>query len=74
MLLADGKKFDVKAVKLITKKVGDITYELLLYKLETDAMQEIAYADKLEVKIGAYSGAIDGEARNSMRHLMLARK
>jgi endonuclease YncB( thermonuclease family) len=74
-LLADGKKkFDVKVMKLITKKVGDITYELLLYKLEADAMQEIAYADKLEVKIGAYSGAIDGEARNSMRHLMLARK
>lgn len=74
VLLADGKKFDVKPVKLITKKVGDFTYELLLYKLETDVMQEIAYADKLEVKIGVYSGAIDGEARNSMRHLMLARK
>jgi endonuclease YncB( thermonuclease family) len=74
VLLADGKKFDVKAMKLVSKKVGGLTYELLLYKLEADAMQEIAYADKLEVRIGAYSGAIDGEARNSMRHLMLARK
>jgi endonuclease YncB( thermonuclease family) len=74
VILADGKKFDLKPVNLTTKKNGGLTYDLLLYKLETDVMQEIAYADKLEVKLGAYSGAIDGEARNSMRHLMLARK
>jgi endonuclease YncB( thermonuclease family) len=74
ILMADGKKFDVKVMKLVSKKVGEMTYELLLYKLDNDAMQEIAYADKLEVKLGAYSGAIDGEVRNSMRHLMLARK
>ena len=74
VILADGKKFDLKPVNLTTKKNGGLTYDLLLYKLETDVMQEVAYADKLEVKLGAYSGAIDGEARNSMRHLMLARK
>lgn len=74
VIIADGKKINVKAIKLITKKDGGLTHELILYKLDDDVMQEIAYADKLEVQVGGYSSAIDGEARNSMRHLMLARK
>lgn len=73
-VFADGKKMDLKPVKLITKKDGGVTHELLLYKLDGEQMQDIAYSDKLEFKLGVYSGSIDGEARNAMRHLMLARK
>lgn len=73
-MFADGKKISLGKAKIITKKESGGTHELMLYRVDEEFMQNIAYADKLEVKIGSFSGAIDGEARNSMRHLMLARK
>lgn len=73
-MFADGKKISLGKAKIVTRKEGGGTHELLLYRVDEDFMQNIAYADKLEVKLGVYSGSIDGEARNSMRHLMLARK
>lgn len=72
--IADGKKISLGKGKILTRKEKGGTQELLLYRVDEEFMQNIAYADKLEVRLGAYSGSVDGEARNSMRHLMLARK
>lgn len=74
-IVADGKKLTLKPVQLVTGKKGDKNSEMLLYKLDEEAMQNIAYADKLEVKLGTLSAVtISAETRNMMRHLMLARK
>lgn len=74
-LVADGKKFTLKPIQLIAEKKGDKSYEMLLYKLDPDVMQDISYADKLHVKLGAFStSSINEETRNMMRHLLLAKK
>jgi hypothetical protein len=74
VVIADGKKFNIGPAKVTGKKGDDGVSELLFYKVPDEDMQEIAYADKLEVKIGAYSGTIGGEMKNSMRHLLLAKR
>lgn len=74
-LTIDGKRVTIKPLQLITEKKGDKNSELLLFKLEEDVMQNVAYADKLEIKLGTFAPvAINDETRNMMRHLMLARK
>jgi endonuclease YncB( thermonuclease family) len=74
VVFADGKKFNIGPAKVTGKKGEYGVAELLFYKVSDDDMQEIAYADKLEVKIGAYTGVIGGELKNSMRHLLLAKR
>jgi len=75
LIVADGKKFTLKPLQFLTDKKGGKNSEMLLYKLDEETMQNIAYADKLEVKLGTFStAAINDETRNMMRHLMLARK
>jgi endonuclease YncB( thermonuclease family) len=47
-------------------------WNVIFYKFDKEQMTQIAYADKLEIKLAGYSATIDDKAKNSMRHLLLA--
>jgi endonuclease YncB( thermonuclease family) len=70
---ADKAKYSMsKPTGVTVYGPADKNWKVIFYKFDKEAMQQIAYADKLELRLAGYSATLDDLAKNSLRHLLLA--
>ena len=69
--IADGKKINIGKAVQLGRQSDEKFQEMLIYTVDREAIAKIAAAEKLQVKVGNYSGEVSGKFHKMIKSLII---
>jgi micrococcal nuclease len=72
LVIADGQKINLGKAQRLTNKENTTVKEILTYKIKRNIVDKVAYAPKVDFKVGSYAGKLDNNLQSLIKTLLNA--
>lgn len=72
LVTADGQKINIGKAQRLAQKENSAVKEILTYKIKRNIVDRVAYAQKVDFRVGAYAGKLDSDLQNLIKTLLNA--